>query len=208
MKKRTEASPRRDPNLLDHHRLNLEPLLGSAPFILHLTERKDKQGTVLVVRERMASPVKSGGKSGAQEKAVHRLEERGALAGENQRRLLPIVSRIVGEVRSESGIPLELQRYLTPEGMRLRVRLPLDEEAGAKLALIFKLQERLFDLDRAELVALRLQRFTREEASYWLTRITRFDAVANRWALAGMRTMLGGIERKETVAMLKRLKNG
>lgn len=197
---------KQDVDLRDHFKLNLEPLLRTAPFLLLLTERKDKQGTVLAVRERVAATMPRKAREAAPEKVIHRLVERGSLAGESQRRIMPVVARILGEVRSESGIPLELQRFLTPEGLRLRLKLPLDEEAGAKLSLIFKLLERLFDLDRAELVALRLQRFTREEASYWLTRMTRFDAVTNRWAASGMRTMLGGIERKETLAMLKRLK--
>ena len=42
------------------------------------------------------------------------------------------------------------------------------EEAGAKLALIFRLQERVTDVDRVELIAQRVARFTREEAAYWL----------------------------------------
>ena len=72
------------------------------------------------------------------------------------------------------------------------VTLPLDEEAGAKLALIFRLHERIADLDRIELIARRVERLTREEANYLLSRMTRFDPAANRWATAGLRIMLGG----------------
>ncbi|MDI3329099.1 MAG: hypothetical protein QJR06_11145, partial [Alicyclobacillaceae bacterium] len=57
---------------------------------------------------------------------------------------------------------------------------------------IFKLQERVSDMDRVELIARRVERFTREEAAYWLTRATQFGEGPNRWALAGMRVMLGG----------------
>ena len=41
-----------------------------------------------------------------------------------------------------------------------------------------------------ELTAWRVQRFSREEASYWLTRATLFGTKANLWALSGMRLML------------------
>jgi len=43
------------------------------------------------------------------------------------------------------------------------VNLPLDEEAGAKLGVIFRLQERLTDLDRVEFIARCVARFTCEE---------------------------------------------
>ena len=110
-------------------------------------------------------------------------------------------------MRDEYGIPLELQRYLTREGLALRVNLPLDEEAGAKLGLIFRLQERLIDLDRVELIARRVARFTREEALYWLSRTTSFEPDANRWAVAGLRLMLGGQAHDPAVErMLQRLR--
>jgi len=89
-------------------------------------------------------------------------------------------------------VPLELQRYLTAEGLRLRLNLPLDEEAGAKLALVCELQERVNDMDLVELIARRVERFTQEEAAYWLSRMTAFSLDANRWAVAGMRIMPGG----------------
>lgn len=130
------------------------------------------------------------------------LVERGHLAGDAQRRCLPIVRQIVGRVHDEYGVPLELQRYLTREGLKLRVNLPLDEEAGAKLGLIFRLQERIADLDRVELIARRIARFTREEAVYWLSRMTSFGADANRWAISGLRVMLGGQAKDPAVAQM------
>jgi hypothetical protein len=129
------------------------------------------------------------------------------LAGEAQRRCLPILRQIIGRVRDEYGVPLELQRYLTQEGLRLRLNLPLDEEAGAKLGLIFRLQERITDLDRVELIARRVARFTREEAVYWLSRMTSFGTDANRWAISGLRIMLGGQAKDPAVErMLGRLR--
>jgi hypothetical protein len=91
--------------------------------------------------------------------------------------------------------------------LTLRVNLPLDEEAGAKLGLIFRLQERLTDLQRVELIARRLARFTREEAVYWLSRTTSFEPDANRWAITGLRIMLGGHAQDPAVErMLQRLR--
>jgi len=106
-----------------------------------------------------------------------------------------------------NGAPAGLQRYLTQEGLKLRLSLPLDEGAGAKLALLFRLQERVPDLDRVELIARRVARFTREEAAYWLSRTTSFGADANRWALSGLRVMLGGQPKDPSVQrMLERLR--
>jgi hypothetical protein len=106
------------------------------------------------------------------------------------------------------GVPAGLQRYLTQEGLKLRLSVPLDEEAGAKLALIFRLQERVPDLDRVELIARRVARFTREEAVYWLSRTTSFGADANRWALSGLRVILGGQPKDPAVQrMLEHLRH-
>ena len=100
----------------------------------------------------------------------------------------------------ETGTPLEIQRYLTNDGLPLRVNLPLDEEAGAKVALICQLQERVHDLDRVELIARRVERFTREEAAYRLSRMTTFSLDARRWAVAGLRVVLGGHAKDAGVA--------
>jgi hypothetical protein len=135
------------------------------------------------------------------------LVELGRLDGAALRRCLPILRQIVGRVRNAHDIPLELQRYLTQEGFKLRLNLPLDEEAGAKLGLIFRLQGRVTDLDRVELMARRLARFTREEAVYWLSRTTSFGSDANRWAIAGLRVMLAGHVKDPAVErMLEQLR--
>jgi hypothetical protein len=88
--------------------------------------------------------------------------------------------------------------------------LVLDEEAGAKLGIIFKLQERLADLDRAELLARRVATFSREEAGYWFSRITHYGPVANRWAVSGLRMMLSGQgkgQENQVEAMLGKLRS-
>jgi hypothetical protein len=130
------------------------------------------------------------------------------LAGETLRRCLPIVRNIVRQVCDNAGVPVGVDRYLTQEGLKLRLSLPLNEEAGAKLALIFRLQERVADLDRVELIARRVARFTREEAAYWLSWTTSFGPDANRWALSGLRIMLGGQADDPAVPrMLARLRD-
>jgi hypothetical protein len=199
-------------DLKAHHREHLEPRWRKAPFVLRITEWKDFPVPVLVVKERQETgdDRETGASNLAPNPAGVRhgsLVERGHIVGEAQRRCLPILRNIVSSVCDETGVPLELQRYLTSEGLRLRVNLPLDEESGAKVALICKLQERVTDMDRVELAARRVARFTREEAAYWLSRMTTFSPDARRWALAGMRIMLGGHAKDAGVAReLERLR--
>jgi hypothetical protein len=195
-----------------HHDERLNHLWRRAPFALRITEWKALPIPVLVVKERhsinraaMASPLTPDTRSRPQRGS---LVERGRLSGEALRRCLPILRQMIARVRDEDGIPLDLQRYLTREGLKERVNLPLDEDVGAKFALIFRLQERLSDLDRVEIIARRVSRFTREEAVYWLSRMTSFGPDANRWAVAGLRLMLGGQSKDRAVErMLERLRS-
>lgn len=198
------------PSLAEHHHTHLEPRWRKAPFVLRITEWKDSPTPVLVLKERRShseEAVDATALSGANAGPKGKLAERGHVSGDNLRRCLPVLRNIVAGVQDESGVPLEIQRYLTQDGLRLRVNLPLDEESGAKLALIFRLQERLADQDRVELMARRIERFTREEAAYWLSRMTSFSPDARRWAVAGMRLMLGGQAKDSGVErMLERLR--
>jgi hypothetical protein len=194
-----------------HHR-RLAGLLGAAPFVLRITRRREVTGPVLVVKERMrrAQPpilADSGVVRRLRPAAPAHLVERGHIAAAPQRRVVPLLKSMLGRVRDGNGVPLHLERWMTVEGLRHSVTLPLDEEAGAKLALVFRLHERLADLDRVELIARRVERLTREEANYLLSRMTRFDPAANRWAVAGLRLMLGGQAQDPGVKeMLDRLR--
>jgi len=184
-------------DLNEYHRRHLEPRWRNAPFVLRITEWKDYPVPVLAIKERQETAEDDDNNAatttlGASPARQGSLVERGHLVGDPQRRCLPILRNIVASVSDETGAPLDLQRYLSNEGLRLRLNLPLDEEAGAKIALICKLQERVNDMDRVELIARRVERFTREEAAYWLSRMTTFSPDAKRWAAAGMRIMLGG----------------
>ena len=171
-------------------KIRVNPLLPNAPWILRLTEHYDKSVPVLVAKERINEEVED--KNGENTGSRSRLKDRGYLHGQSLRRCLPVLRSIISEVSDPAGIPLELQHVLNKGRISFRGNLPLDESAGAKLALLFKLQERIKDMDRVELIAWRIQRFSREEALYWLTRATQYNHTASRWAQAGMRIMLGG----------------
>ncbi len=187
---------RREP-LDDLYRRRLAGLTRSAPFVLRITRWRELSGPVLVIRERSARNQAPAASDSAVVRALRParkagLAERGHIAGEPQRRVLPVLKSILGRVRDAAGVPLHLERWMTIEGLRQIVTLPLDEEAGAKLAIIFRLHERIADLDQVELIARRAERLTQEEAHYLLSRMTRFDPAANRWAMAGLRILLGG----------------
>lgn len=171
-----------------HNRI--KPLLKTAPWVLRITEHKDKPAPVMLVKGRFSQD--GTRKNGSKEPGSTYFKDLGLLYGQPQRRCLPVVRSIIGRVCDNAGIPLELQRFLNNGRITFRGNLPLDEEAGSKLALIFRLQERIQDMDRTELIALRVERFSREEAIYWLTRATQYSAAINRWSLTGMRIMLGG----------------
>ena len=97
-------------------------------------------------------------------------------------------------------------KTISGKQITFRGNLPLDENAGAKLGLLFRLQQRVKDLDRVEIMSVRINNFTAEEASYWLSRILHFSDASNRWAAAGMRIMLGGQSGDPAIAeMLKQI---
>jgi hypothetical protein len=204
------ASKEKKPDLQSHHKKYLAPIIKQFPFLLRITEWKDYPAPVLVVKERpLSSSDESLRKKASDQESTTRSMEIGFIAGEPQRLCLPVFRQIVERVRDRGGVPLELQRYLTNDGLRLRLNLPLDEEAGSKLGLIFRLQLRVKELDRIELMARRIARFTAEEASYWLSRTTHFGPDANRWAVSGMRIMLGGQPKDPAVEkMIEKLRAG
>ena len=191
--------------LAQDYAARIEPLIRRAPWVLRVTEHGDRTGPVLVIKERISAEDRDDTAQLTAPRSVTR--ERGVLHGEPQRRCLPIIRKMIGRVQDQHGIPLELHRFLEGARLTFRGNLPLDEEAGLKLALLFKLQERIKELDRVELIARRIGRFTREEASYWHSRMTSFSPAANRWALAGMKIMLGGTSGDAAVAtMLEELR--
>ena len=192
--------------LQEHYVRKVKPHLNSAPWLLRITEHRDKPAPVLIIKERIMPNGVETGELGTG--PLYRLEDRGLIYGPALRRCLPILKEIVSKVTDPDGVPLEVQRFLVDRGIAFQDNLPLDEESGPKLALIFKLRERVQEMDRVELIARRVARFTREEAAYWFSRITDFGEDPNRWARSGMRTMLGGQHGDPAVQdMLERLRN-
>ena len=174
--------PQLDPD--EHYRRHVAPHLELMLWTLRVTDHKDRPSPVIIAKYR--KPLDEEGKK-------TRLVERGIIYGNALRRCLPAIRDILGRVRDANDHFLELDQYLAGRSIAFRGNLPLDDEAGAKLALLFRLQERVQDLDRVELMARRIDNFTEEEASYWLSRILHFGRASNRWAAAGMRIMLGGL---------------
>jgi hypothetical protein len=184
VKEKTELAYR------DHYGRKVAPELSAAPWVLRVTDHKKKPSPVFIIKERILPDRRTDTADLKAPRSV--LKERGLLYGPQQLRCLPVVRSVVARVCNKAGIPLELQQFLSGKRIAFRGNLPLDAEAGCKLALIFRLQERIKELDRVELLARRIDRFTREEASYWFSRISTFGEAANRWAMAGMKLMLAG----------------
>src|SRR5947209_4566539 len=117
----------------DLYRRRLAGLTKAAPFVLRITRWRGQTGPVLVTKERM---MRTQAPAGLERDVVcqlrprqtARLVERGYIAGEAQRRLLPVFKSILGRVRDEAGVPLNLERWMSIEGLRHAVALPLDEE--------------------------------------------------------------------------------
>ncbi len=183
-----------------YHHKKVKNQLKKAPWVLRVTEHNDKPVPVFVVKQRILPGQRSDADNLVAPRSI--LVERGLLYGPSQLRCLPVVKAVLTRVSDPAGIPLELNQFLNGKRISFRGNLPLDEEAGCKLALLFKLQERVKDLDRIELIARRVDRFTREEAAYWYSRMRSFGDAANRWAMAGMKIMLSGQPGDPNVAIM------
>jgi len=192
------AATARASKTFDEKRLRgLASMARKSPFVLRITAWTGYEAPVVLVNERIG---RERDEDTARERRA-RLVKRGHIYGEALRRVTPVIRQIVEGVTDDAGVALELQRFLTREGLRLRdLNLPLDQEAGAKLALLFRLQDRVKDNDRVELMGLRLARFGREEAAYWLSRCTGFNPDENRWAVTGLRIVLCGESGDRAVA--------
>jgi len=175
---------------MDYLQKNIRDLLKNTAWLLRITEYNDKPVPVFIVKKRLSpgGDAETNGKTPAKPVLI----DQGLMYGLPLRRCLPVIRLIAGRICDHTGVPLELHRLFNNGRISYRGNLPLDEESGVKLSLIFRLQERMKDMNRVELIARRVERFSREEAAYWLSRATQYGAEGNRWALAGMRVMLGG----------------
>ena len=133
-----------------HFAERLAKLGNQTPYLLRISEWKNTPIPVLIAKERHYRDEDPRSAEGERRRARAVLIDRGSLYGEALHRCLPVLRQMLESVTDQAGIPLELDRYMSPEGLRIRGNLPLDEETGAKLALLFRLQDRLKDLDRVD----------------------------------------------------------
>ncbi|MEA3641824.1 MAG: hypothetical protein VBE63_18075 [Lamprobacter sp.] len=162
-----------------------------APYLLRITRRSDLPPPLLIIKERIAPEDRDDIEGLTNPRAKHL--ERGSLHGEGVRACLPVLKRILETVKDDQGIPLGLERYLSAQGLQdIDRNLPLDEAAGARLALFFRLQSKVKDVDRIELIGRRIAMLSREEAVYWLANVTTADPALRSWAISGLRLMLCG----------------
>jgi hypothetical protein len=169
----------------------LQQAARRAPFVLRLTRLRRTEPPVLIIKERIELDDRDDveGLTNPRSKTV----DRGMIHGEAVRACLPVLKRLLERVTDEAGIPLGLETFMTQEGLKQTdLNLPLDEGAGARLSLFFKLQSRVQDIDRVELIGRRISRFSREEAVYWLSNVTAADETLRAWSISGLRTMLAG----------------
>lgn len=103
------------------------------------------------------------------------------------------IQTILSRVHDELGRPLGIQ-VLIDDRIAFRGTLPLSIEAGTKLALIAILAHGIKDPAHIELLARRIGRYTREEAGYWLGKVTIpiYGDGSLAWARTGLRIMLTG----------------
>lgn len=169
-------------------------LNAPSPWVLSVVEKKNFTGSVLEVYERC--PTNDGG---------WKLYNYGRIYNGHLRTCKEPIRYIVSRVNDRAGRPLELHE-LIDDRLRFRGEIPLDEIAGTKLALLSKLHPQVWDDNRTELMAWRIERLGREEAMYWLCKVT-FPGIYGKqgiaWAKSGLRLMLAGQQKdKEVVETL------
>lgn len=162
----------------------MQAALKTAPWILRVTERKGITGPVLEVCERQAT--EAGGT---------RLQAHGRIYHGALRTCTRAIQLMLSQELDEMGRPAGVQT-LIDDKMDYRGQIPMHDEAGAKLALLSILQAGVKSMDRVELMSWRIDRMTREEALYWLAKVTLpiYGPRSIEWAKSGLRVMLGGMQ--------------
>ncbi len=178
-----------------------ESFLRESPWVLRFSVHKGKPAPVMIIKERLHLVDLADSLARVR---LGRLRDVGLIYGQAMHRCMRPLREMLARVCDADAVPLELHQLLTSKSIAYRGNLPLDDESGSKIALLFILQHRMRDLDRIELIAWRIQRFTREEAIYWLSRATQYGEAPNRWAQSGMRIMLGGHSGDDKVGRMLR----
>ena len=166
---------------------NMQPFLKEAPWILRVSEWKIYTGPMLEICERQHT---DSGKT--------RLKEYGRIANGTLRTCKRAICYMLSQELDQMGRSAGLQE-LVDDRIEYRGHIPLHDEIGAKLALLFKLHPQVRSQERIELMAWRIERFTREEALYWVGKVSIpvYGQRGIEWAKSGLRLMLAGQQKDE-----------
>ena len=176
-------------------RENMQASMKEAPWVLRVSEQKKYTGPMLEICERQRTDT-----------GTTRLKEFGRIYNGTLRTCKPAIRYMLSQELDEEGRPAGLQE-LIDEKIEYRGHIPLKETTGAKLALLFKLHPQVRSQERIELMAWRIERFTREEALYWVSKVSIpvYGRRGIEWAKSGLRLMLAGQQKdKEAVEELLR----
>ena len=170
----------------------IRSMINTSPYVLRVTERKGYNIPVLEICERISIENEKTGRRTA------RLKELGLIHGNNLRACQAAICYMVNHMVDNDGRPFDIPSLLRGS-ISYRGNIPLDTEAGSKLALLLRLQGQVRDSARAELMAWRIERFTQEEAMYWLARaiVPTYGARSLEWNKSGLRIMLAGQQKDE-----------
>ncbi len=166
---------------------NMQPSLKDSPWILRVTERKDYTGPLLEICERLTT-----------DSGTTRLKEYGRIYNGALRTCKRAIRYMMSQELDQMGRSAGLHE-LIDDKIEYRGQIPLRDEIGAKLALLFKLHPQVRSQERIELMAWRIERFTREEALYWVSKVSIpvYGQRGIEWAKSGLRLMLAGQQKDE-----------
>ena len=177
---------------------NMKIGVRESPWVLRVTERKGYTGPLLEICERTIT-----------ERGTTRLVEHGRIYNGTLRVCKSAIQHMMRQVFDATGRPAGLD-LLIDEKIEYRGNIPLDETTGAKLALLFKLHPQVRSEKRIELMAWRIERFSREEALYWVGKVTipTYGKRGIEWAKSGLRLMLAGQQKDQEMieSMLDKLR--
>ena len=164
---------------------NMQGSLKEAPWILRVSEQKKYTGPMLEICERQRT-----------ENGTTRLKEFGRIYNDALRTCKAAICYMLSQEIDQNGRPAGLQE-LIDDKIEYRGHIPLSETTGAKLALLFKLHPLVRSQERSELMAWRIERFTREEALYWVSKVSIpvYGKRGIEWAKSGLRLMLAGQQK-------------
>ena len=127
-------------------------------------------------------------------KMIYNSEVMGVMDSATYRATKSYLKRYLFHETNQAGIPLEYHRHITDSFPNFEIVFEneQDSQACAKLALLFRLQKGVHDVSKIALMAQRIEKFTREEAAYWLFKTLCGSEEHKKWAVKGLRIMLAG----------------